>query len=174
MSEQMVITALGADRPGIVDQLSKMLYSQQLNIEDSRMSSLGGSFAILLLVSGSKKAIDEFASKTAQIETDLQMRLLIRTSEAALSTEKLLPYRVEVVAMDHPGIVHNLASFFSSRQINIVDLETDCYPAPHTGTAMFSLLMTIGVPATVSIKKLRAEFLDTCDELNIDASLTSA
>ncbi len=75
--------------------------------------------------------------------------------------------------MDHPGIVHNLASFFSSRQINIVDLETDSYPAAHTGTPMFSMLMTIGVPAEMSIKKLRAEFLDTCDELNMDASLTS-
>lgn len=174
MSEHMVITALGADRPGIVDQLSKLLYSQQLNIEDSRMSSLGGSFAILLLISGSREAIAEFSSKTAQIESELDMRLLMRSSETAPRVGKLLPYSVEVVAMDHPGIVHTLASFFSSREINIVDLETDCYPAPHTGTPMFSMLLTIGVPAEISIKKLRAEFLDTCDQLNIDASITSA
>jgi glycine cleavage system transcriptional repressor len=174
MSEQMVITALGADRPGIVDQLSKLLYSQQLNIEDSRMSSLAGSFAILLLVTGSDQAIAEFSSKVAQIENELQMRLLVRRSETETTMDSLVPYRVEVVAMDHPGIVHNLAGFFSSRQINIVDLETDCYPAAHTGTPMFSMLMTIGVPAEVSIKKLRAEFLDTCDQLNIDASITSA
>jgi glycine cleavage system transcriptional repressor len=170
----MVITALGADRPGIVDQLSKLLYSQQLNIEDSRMSSLAGSFAILLLVTGSDQAIAEFSSKVAQIENELQMRLLVRRSETETTMDSLVPYRVEVVAMDHPGIVHNLAGFFSSRQINIVDLETDCYPAAHTGTPMFSMLMTIGVPAEVSIKKLRAEFLDTCDQLNIDASITSA
>ncbi len=81
MSDQMVITALGADRPGIVDELSQVLYSQNLNIEDSRMSSLGGAFAILLLVTGSKQAIDEFIGKTRQIEAALQMQLLVRTSE---------------------------------------------------------------------------------------------
>jgi glycine cleavage system transcriptional repressor len=173
MSDQMVITALGADRPGIVDELSQVLYSQNLNIEDSRMSSLGGAFAILLLVTGSKQAIDEFIGKTRQIEAALQMQLLVRTSEQSTTVKPLVPYQVEVVAMDHPGIVHNLASFFSSRQINIVDLETDSYPAAHTGTPMFSMLMTIGVPAEMSIKKLRADFLDACDELNMDASLTS-
>lgn len=170
----MVITALGADRPGIVDELSKVLYGQQLNIEDSRMSSLGGAFAILLLVTGSKPAIDSFIDNVPKIEAALKMRLLVRPSEHDTPASKLVPYLVEVVAMDHPGIVHNLASFFSSRQINIVDLETDCYPAPHTGTPMFSLQMTIGVPADMPIKKLREEFLNTCDELNMDASMTSA
>jgi glycine cleavage system transcriptional repressor len=174
MSDQMVITALGADRPGIVDELSKVLYSHDLNIEDSRMSSLGGAFAVLLLVTGSGSAIDKFTALIPQIEDALKMRLLVRTCEPQLADNRLVPYQVEVVAMDHPGIVHNLASFFASRQINIVDLETDCYPAPHTGTPMFSMQMTIGVPGDTSIKKLRAEFLDACDELNIDASLTSA
>ena len=46
MSQKLVITALGADRPGIVNELSEALYARQLNIEDSRMSVLGGEFAI--------------------------------------------------------------------------------------------------------------------------------
>ncbi|MCK5262904.1 MAG: glycine cleavage system protein R, partial [Gammaproteobacteria bacterium] len=53
MNQKLVITALGADRPGIVDELSNTLLTHQLNIEDSRMSVLGGEFAILLLVTGS-------------------------------------------------------------------------------------------------------------------------
>lgn len=174
MSEQLVITALGSDRPGIVDQLSKVLYTQQLNIEDSRMSSLGGEFAMLLLVSGEADAITDFISNSASIAAALDMQLQLKQTRPTLRENKLLPYVVEVVAMDHPGIVHNLASFFASRQINIVDLETDCYPAPHTGTPMFSIQMTIGIPADMPIKKLRAEFLQVCDELNMDASMTSA
>ena len=50
MDEQLVITALGDDRPGIVDELSNALFKHKLNIEDSRMSVLGGEFAVLLLV----------------------------------------------------------------------------------------------------------------------------
>ncbi len=74
-----------------------------------------------------------------------------------------------MVALDHPGIVHNLASFFSQRNINIQDLATACYCAAHTGTPMFSVHMTLDVPADTHIAGLREEFLDFCDRLNLDA-----
>lgn len=173
MSQQLVITALGADRPGIVDELSEAVYSNQLNIEDSRMSVLGGEFAILLLLSGTTQAIDDFIARSPQIEDSLQMKLTVKATKAHTESHDLIPYDVDVIAIDNPGIVHNLASFFSSRQINIVDLETDRYAAPHTGTSMFSLHMAIGVPANVSINKLRDDFTTTCDDLNLDATLSA-
>ena len=57
-----------------------------------------------------------------------------------------LPYAVRVVAMDHPGIVHEIASFFSNRQINIEDLSTETQRAAHTGTPIFNLSMRIQLP----------------------------
>lgn len=172
MPQQLVITALGADRPGIVNELSDAIYSNQLNIEDSRMSVLGGEFAILLLLSGTTQAVDDFVAKCPQIEDSLQMKLTAKTTKAQTESDSLIPYDVDVVAIDNPGIVHNLASFFSSRQINIMDLETDRYAAPHTGTSMFSLHMTIDVPADISIAELREDFMTTCDDLNLDATLS--
>jgi glycine cleavage system transcriptional repressor len=172
MPKKLVITALGADRSGIVNELSNVLYSNQLNIEDSRMSVLGGEFAILLLVSGAADAIDAFVAKCPEIEDSLQMKLTVKTTETRAELQELVAYDVDVVAIDNPGIVHNLASFFSDRQINIMDLETDRYAAPHTGTPMFSLHITIGVPADMAIASLRDDFMTTCDELNLDATLS--
>ena len=83
--------------------------------------------------------------------------------------EETLPYGVEVVSLDHPGIVHRLANFFSQRNINIIDLNTTRYAAPHTGTSMFAVQMNIGVPAKTSIGELREEFLEFCDDMNLDA-----
>jgi glycine cleavage system transcriptional repressor len=174
MPEQLVITALGGDRPGIVSELSDVLHYHGLNIEDSRMSALGGEFAILLLVSGEKKSIDSFVSNTADLEETLQMKLLIKLTQPMQQQTGVVPYHVEVVSIDHPGIVHKLASFFSSRRINIVDLETERYAAPHTGSPMFALNMTIGIPSQQSISKLREDFLEMCDELNLDARITAS
>jgi len=173
MSEQLVITALGDDRPGIVDELSKALFKHNLNIEDSRMSVLGGEFAVLLLVSGSQQSIDDLVSDTAGLEQSLNMKILVKMTRSETRPQLMVPYTVEVVAIDHPGIVHTLASFFSVRQINIVDLHTERYAAAHTATPMFAVNITIGVPADIAIKKLRDEFIDMCDELNLDASMTA-
>ena len=172
MSEQLVITALGDDRPGIVDELSNALFRHKLNIEDSRMSVLGGEFAVLLLVSGEQASIDDFVADTASLEQSLNMKILVKVTSSTGSKQSMVPYTVEVVAIDHPGIVHKLASFFSSRQINIVDLHTERYAAAHTATPMFSVNMTIGIPTEMSIKALRDEFINMCDELNLDASMT--
>jgi glycine cleavage system transcriptional repressor len=83
----------------------------------------------------------------------------------------MVPYMVDVISMDHPGIVSDVAEFFSSRNINIEDLSTWTYAAAHTGTPMFSMNMTISIPAEVNIGQLRDEFTRFCDGLNLDATL---
>jgi len=173
MTTKLVISALGADRPGIVDELSRFIYKNQLNIEDSRMTVLGGEFAVLLLISGDDASINSFQERLADIEQSLDMRLLIKTTSASENNSNAMPYSVEVSALDQPGIVGNIANFFSSRKFNIVDLQTERYAAPHTGSPMFALTMTIGIPADTNIAKLRDEFVQTCDDLNLDAELNS-
>ena len=174
MSKKLVITALGQDRPGIVHELSDTLFTHKLNIEDSRMSVLGGEFAILLLVTGSEQSVTSFISNKQEAETSLNMTLTVKTTESPESSQSLIPYDVEVISIDYPGIVHKLTSFFSDQNINIVDLGTDRYAAPHTGTPMFALQMTIGIPSETNIASLRDDFLNMCDELNLDAKISAS
>jgi len=173
MTTKLVISALGVDRPGIVNELSNIIYTHQLNIEDSRMTVLGGEFAVLLLVSGEQAAIKNFQKLSSGIEQSLQMRLLIKETTNSIAAGDSIPYSVEVAALDNPGIVNNIANFFSSRNINIVNLETERYAAAHTGSPMFALHMTIGILAETNIAKLREEFTDICEELNLDAELSN-
>ena len=173
MDEQLVITALGDDRPGIVDELSNALFKHKLNIEDSRMSVLGGEFAVLLLVGGPEPAIDDFIADIAGLEESLNMKIMVKRTRSEAKQSAMVTSTVKVVAIDNPGIVHKLASFFSSRQINIVDLNTERYAAAHTATPMFAVDMKISVPAETPLEQLRDEFIDMCDELNLDASMSS-
>ena len=76
---------------------------------------------------------------------------------------------IRVIGMDHPGIVHRLARFLSQHNINIEDLDTESYPAPHTGTPMFAVNMVVEIPSDLAIRKLRDEFISLCDERNLDA-----
>jgi len=174
VTKQLVITALGEDRPGLVGELSEALTSRKLNIEDSRMSVLGGEFAILMLVRGAKDALDDFISNITGLEDTLNMRLLVKATESREAAVAPVACAVEVVAIDHPGIVQDITRFFSSRNINIVEMDTNCYPAAHTGATMFALRMTIGVPAEQAISSLRDDFVSLCDDLNLDASLNVA
>ncbi|MBA1146281.1 glycine cleavage system protein R [Ectothiorhodospiraceae bacterium WFHF3C12] len=165
----LVISALGEDRPGIVNELSRAVSDTGCNIEDSRMTVLGGDFAIILLVSGKWNELAKLESSLPALGKKLALLLNSKRTEAGERTANLLPYSVEVVSIDHPGIVHQLANFFSTRDINIRDMATTTYAAAHTGTPMFSVQMTVDVPAGMHIARLREEFMDFCDRLNLDA-----
>ena len=167
----LVISALGNDRPGIIDQLSKMIMEHDCNIADSRMTVLGGEFAILLMVEGNWNTLSKLESALPPMEQQLQLTIIAKRTEERKPDQALLPYGVDVVSMDHPGIVHHLASFFSSRNINIEDMATSTYAAAHTGTPMFSVHIAVGIPSDVHIATLREEFMEFCDSMNLDAVL---
>ena len=53
MSKKFLLTAFSKDRPGIVADLSQVIYENGYNLEESSMTYLAGEFAILLLLSTS-------------------------------------------------------------------------------------------------------------------------
>ena len=48
--KNIIISAIGSDRPGIVSEISGVITSHGGNVEESRMSRLGSDFAIIMLV----------------------------------------------------------------------------------------------------------------------------
>ena len=167
----LVISALGKDRSGIVDELTKIILDYDCNIADSRMTVLGGEFAVLLMIEGNWNTLTKLEDAISGLGAQLGLTITAKRTEERPPGGKLLPYGVEVVSLAHPGIVHHLASFFSQRKINIEDLMTSSYAAAHTGTPMFAVHMTVGIPSDVHIATLRDEFMEFCDSMNLDAIL---
>jgi glycine cleavage system transcriptional repressor len=168
-NDQLVLSALGADKPGIIDELSRCILSNGCNIQDSRMAVLGGDFALLLQVSGNWNTLTKLEDQLGGLENRLGLTISSHRTSQQETAKDLLPYAVDVVALDQPGIVHNLARFFSQRQINIQEMVTSSYPAAHSGTPMFSVHLTVGIKTSTRISDLREEFAEFCDELNLDA-----
>ena len=171
MKNYLVVSALGQDRPGLVNDLSRVILECDCNIVDSRMTVLGVEFAVLLLIQGNWNTLTKLEMQLKKLEQTLGLNITVKRTESREPSGDVLPYAVEVVAVHQPGIVHHLASFFANRSSNIEDMMTRSYSAPHTGTPMFSVNLAIGIPATTHIAMLREEFLDFCDELNLDAVL---
>ncbi|KZX82153.1 glycine cleavage system protein R [Oleiphilus sp. HI0009] len=164
----LVISSIGTDQPGIVNQLAKACAEAQCNIVDSRMTVLGGEFAVIMMISGQPNSITKLEEALPALSDELGLTTTIKHTVARPSAQAF-SYTVDVVALDNPGIVHEIAQFFSSAQINIDDLSTGTYSAPHTGTQMFNLNMLIRIPADTHIASLRENFIDFCDDRNLDA-----
>ncbi len=171
MSQLIVISAIGKDRTGVVQDLSKVILSCGGNIEESRMTTLGSEFAMLLLVSGNWATLNKLEQGLNKLGDGKDLTVSIRQTDAKMATGNRMPYAVDIVSLDQQGIVFNLANFFATHDIEIADVATRSYAAAHTGSPMFSVQMAINVPSTVHIAQLREEFMEICDRLNLDAIL---
>jgi glycine cleavage system transcriptional repressor len=169
MEKLIAVMAIGADRTGLVKDVSEAISSSGGSILQSRMTTLGQEFAMMVLVSANWHAIKKVQESLDALQKQSALTVTTRETEHRPRPAPAAPYNVDIVAIDQEGIVAGLAAFFAARDIEIADLNTRQYNAAHTGAAMFSIQMAINVPATLHLATLREEFHEFCEEQNLDA-----
>lgn len=168
-----VIATLAEDRPGLVSELSAVVHGLGLNIEDSRMTVLGGEFAVLMSVAGDESALAALESQLAEKAAgDGFVYLFRRTADRSAAEHRL--FTVTVESMDHPGIVSGVTRFFSERGVNIRELNTDTERAAHTGAPVFNLTMEIEVSSTQEVDELQEAYASFCEAEGLDGELEPA
>jgi len=171
MTQLIVLSVIGTDRTGIVQDISKVILECGGNIEESRMTALGAEFAMLMLISGNWHTLTKLESGLDKLTEDGSLTINLKKTGQPASKKDCMPYGVDVVCLDHPGVVFGLADFFAARDIEIAELATKQYAAAHTGAPMFAVQMNINVPGSVNLSQLRDEFLEFCDNENLDSIL---
>lgn len=171
MDSYLVITVLATDQPGITNEISTIAAANHCNIQDSRMAVFGDEFAMIMMLSGSWNSIAKFENALKQLEKKLDFQTLTKRTEVDNKKTSQMPYSIEVVALDSPGIIKDISTFFANQAINIENLITETYKAPHTAAPMIMLNMTVNISFDVHIAELREQFMIFCDDLNLDATL---
>jgi glycine cleavage system transcriptional repressor len=177
MRQLFILSAIGKDRPGIVADVSELIYEGGCNLEDSSMSLLGSHFALLVLLSGEEEGLGERLSRACKrLEWDKGLTIFlspIRGEGGEPSVAKVDPdYEVRVVGLDRAGIVYRTSRLLAARGINIVDLHTHVEPAPNSGSPVFTMLVEVTVPPETDRKALRRELEALADDLHLEISLT--
>lgn len=165
----LAISVLGAERPGLANELAKLAASSGCHIVNSHVSTLGGEFIANLLLSGTWSAIAKMEANLPMIEQKLGLNIIMRRTELPVPKDEVLPYSIFLVAMDKPGIIYKITQFFDEQQININELNTESYNARQSKTVMLTVTMRISIPTSMHIAELRERFILFCDDLNIDA-----
>ena len=169
MKQYMILLLVGKDRPGIVDEVSSFLFKQGTNIEDSRMAVMGGCFTIMSLFSCAAEQVETIrAELDALRKLGFEVSLHEAEDPGAVSVKAELPLKLEVISMDHPGIVQKVVSVLHHHNVNIESLDTKVTSAPLSGAPLFDLILEAAVPAEESIANLKDELQALAAEMNLD------
>jgi len=169
MKKYRILLSVGKDRPGIVDEVSTLLFERGANIEDSRMAVMGGCFSIMTLFSCSSEQLEEIAAALSHLKKlGLETTLHEAEDPTAAPTHPALPLKFEVTAMDHPGIIQKIVHILRQWKANIHSLESHVTRAPFSGAPLFNLTLEAAVPAEKPIPRLKEDLEKLALEMNMD------
>ena len=130
-ANELIVTFVGDDAPGLVEQIAAAVSSGGGNWLESRSTQLGGRFAgILRIGSGSASRLEGSLRALA----DNSLHISVEDGAAASHAERVTLY---LLGLDRPGIVHKVTRALSSLGINVVNLRTSVSAAAMSGEIMF-------------------------------------
>ena len=169
MENYLVLSVLGENRPQVVEKLCRTIKKSGVNITDSRMTVFGQELTMLFMLCGSWNVVEKFKQMLPELQEQLGIDIHLKPTQMANRTGDRIPYVIDVISLDRVGIVHEIIDFLTRNKIDIQDLNSHSYQTVPTGTPMFSLHISVNIPANMSIALLRSDFIDFCDRLNFDA-----
>jgi len=167
MSTSLVITAIGPDRPGIVNELSDVAQRFGANWEQSRMASLAGQFAGMAHFEVDDAKSEALVAAFRTLERS-GLTIVIATGEGAKAPGPTRRVRLDLVGHDRPGIVRELSGSLAGLGVSIDELHTQVTGAAMSGEPLFKVKALLAVPEAVSTSALRAGLESLADEMMVD------
>jgi glycine cleavage system regulatory protein len=170
VTQSLVLTVIGQDRPGLVEALARTIASHDANWVESRMARLAGQFAGILRVT----VLEE---RSAQLRTDLEslqargLRVIVETSDEGPETETRPAFRLELVGNDRPGIIREVSQTLAKSGVNVDELHTECSSAPMAGGNLFKATAQLRLPLGLDVEELRSALEKIAIDLIVDIHL---
>ena len=175
MSQRFIMTAFGEDRPGIVADVTEMLYENGCNLEDTSMTLLAGEFTLILLfTAASIDATETLTRASRRLEQEKGISAFLRpiaTREPA-QPNGYFTRTIHVEGLDQAGIVFKVSRFLADNRINIVNLTSQVKASPESGTAMYVMDILVQIPNETAMAPVESGLADVADALNVDITLS--
>jgi len=172
MIESLVMTIIGADRPGLVELIAAQVADQGGNWLESRMCHLGGRFAGIARVSVPADRLAGLKRALHGLEAD-GLRIVVE-SGAAQPAASGLAATLELVGHDRPGILRSVTAVLAGHGVNVEELSSECVSAPMGGGELFQARARVLVPAAVKLEVVRADLEKIAADLMVDLQLRPA
>ena len=165
----LVLTAIGDDRPGLVEALSSTISQAGGNWLESSMAQLAGKFAGILRV-----AVPEEAAEALITELQGMAALKVTVTEAGEeASADAAPRRLHLtlVGQDRIGIVREVSQVLARHAVNVEELNTMTSSAAMSGETLFHARAALQASRDLDARALKGDLEDLSDDLMVDITL---
>lgn len=174
MDQRFIMTAFGKDRPGIVADVTRLLFEHGCNLEETTMTQLADEFTLILLFTSQDPQVAEQLERDCRrLEREREISAFLRPLPQRQAVPRQQPTScvLHVEGMDQSGIVYQVSQYLADQGVNIVDLKSTVTAAPGSGTPYYVMDLHLQLPADSDAGRLEEGLAAVADELHVDISL---
>ncbi len=170
MNASLIMTIIGSDRPGLVDEIAQAIVAQGGNWVESRMAHLGGQFAGILQVEVPSERCAALVEDLRALEQH-GLTLVIHPDQSPDEHPRRQTAYLEIVGQDRPGIVREVSQILASMSINVEELNTECVAAPNSGQTLFQATARLGLPPSLELSLFRQQLEKLAGDVMVEIQL---
>lgn len=162
-----IVTFIGDDRPGLVEELASVIESNGGNWLESKLSQLGGKFAGLISVSCPQTPADAL-HKALEAQMGGQCSIRVTPTGEAIALAPGRDITLSVMGPDRQGIVKEVSSALAQRKINVVRLNSDVVSAPMSAEMLFQAQIEARIPEGADLEQLGENLDEIANQMTLE------
>ncbi|ABV87301.1 glycine cleavage system protein R [Shewanella pealeana] len=170
MSNHLVVTAMGLDRPGIVSKFARLASECDCDIVDSRMALFGNEFTLIMMLSGSWPSITKIESTLPSLSVELELLTVMKRTSKHTPQNYISNLEVNFSGLDQRGTMKKITQFLADRSLDLAAVKSHA-EADATGRPTQNISLTINVPEKVDLDKLEIGLNELADELSLECAI---
>ncbi|MFA6599407.1 MAG: ACT domain-containing protein [Candidatus Omnitrophota bacterium] len=165
----------GKDRPGIIADITGLLFRHRCNLEDISMTLLEGQFAMMLVADTGSAAghkfllreLERFAKSSALVLHFEKLPHALKRGSAGRPNERR--YIITALGRDRTGIVYRIAWVLARAGLNITDLNSKILG--YGRKALYTMILEVDVPKSYAVKRLERTLAKLRKSLGIEIQI---
>ena len=164
----LVLTVIGDDRPGLVEQLAAAISEHRGNWLESSMAHLAGKFAGIVEVSVASEEADALRGALAKLGA---LKVTVEEANNGAESHKGRRLTLALIGHDRIGIVREVSQVLARHAVNVEALNTFTASAPMSAEIMFHAQAELQAAEELDARALKADLERISDDLMVDITL---
>ncbi len=173
MTQHLVITAVGTDRPGVCNQVVHLVTQSGCNIVDSRIALFGNEFTLIMLLSGNNASVTRVETTLPLLGQEHSLITIMKRTSTHAPLDTSYTLEVFIESDDKPGLTEHFTQFFAQKEIGLSSLsaQTIAKEKVDRESNQFHIAITASVDSECNLMQLQEEFDELCQQLSVQGSL---
>jgi glycine cleavage system transcriptional repressor len=168
-----ILTVLGKDRPGIIANVTEILFHHGCNLEDISMTTLEGELAMIVVICLDKKSRFQIDDRLERLGEKESLDFFWKDIGRSFSKKQIFPktktFLISAIGSDRTGIVYKISRVLAGFGINITDLNSRILGKG--SKALYAMVLQADIPPKVQPSKIERVLQQLARSLRIEINL---